>query len=258
MNQRIRHLIRNPFEVQLADVTLLQDEIEKYPYFSTLRTLLLFALKEHGHPTYLNELKKTGIYCPSRVALYHYLQKEQRPAEIQEPRTFQTDAATLQTTEVENSTENAPKSSVEIQESIEPIVVPEETTVPEAETTPQPMLPSQMTFSEWLSLSPVQTDTATSESPTEKDIKYKLIDEFIEKSPKILSVDKNDEPVGVKNQAPTEYSDLMTETLARIYVEQKKYDKALRAYKILSLKYPDKKDFFEEQIRQIESLGNFG
>ena len=49
MNSRIQHLINKPFEVQVSDVALLQDEIEKYPYFSTLRTLLLFGLKEFDH-----------------------------------------------------------------------------------------------------------------------------------------------------------------------------------------------------------------
>src|SRR5690606_17539284 len=78
MNPRIKHLIQHPFEVQLSDVSLLQDEIDKYPYFSTLRILLLFGLKEFNHDSYQEELKKTSIHSPSRVALYHYLKKERK------------------------------------------------------------------------------------------------------------------------------------------------------------------------------------
>src|SRR5690625_4773885 len=78
MNPRIKHLIQNSFEVQLSDVSLLQDEIDKYPYFSTLRILLLFGLKEFNHDSYQEELKKTSIHSPSRVALYHYLKKERK------------------------------------------------------------------------------------------------------------------------------------------------------------------------------------
>ena len=48
----------------------------------------------------------------------------------------------------------------------------------------------------------------------------------------------------------------MTETLAQIYADQRKYDKALRAYRILSLKYPDKKEYFEDKIQAIENLRN--
>ena len=47
---------------------------------------------------------------------------------------------------------------------------------------------------------------------------------------------------------------LMTETLARIYVEQKNYKKAIQSYKILSLKYPEKSSFFANQIKAIEQL----
>ena len=47
---------------------------------------------------------------------------------------------------------------------------------------------------------------------------------------------------------------LMTETLARIYVEQKNYKKAIQSYKILSLKYPEKSGFFADQIKAINEL----
>ncbi len=47
---------------------------------------------------------------------------------------------------------------------------------------------------------------------------------------------------------------LMTETLARIYVEQKNYKKAIQSYKILSLKYPEKSGFFADQIKAVKQL----
>ena len=46
----------------------------------------------------------------------------------------------------------------------------------------------------------------------------------------------------------------MTETLARIYVEQKNYIKAIQSYKILSLKYPEKNSFFASQIKVVQKL----
>ena len=46
----------------------------------------------------------------------------------------------------------------------------------------------------------------------------------------------------------------MTETLARIYLEQKNYDKAIKSYKILSLKYPEKSSFFADQIKAVKQL----
>jgi hypothetical protein len=46
----------------------------------------------------------------------------------------------------------------------------------------------------------------------------------------------------------------MTETLARIYVEQKNYERAIQSYTILSLKYPEKSGLFAEQIKAIQQL----
>ena len=43
----------------------------------------------------------------------------------------------------------------------------------------------------------------------------------------------------------------MTETLAKIYVKQNKIKKALYAYKILSLKYPEKVVSFANQIKGV-------
>ena len=45
----------------------------------------------------------------------------------------------------------------------------------------------------------------------------------------------------------------MTETLAKIYVKQGKYEDALKAYKILCLKYPEKISLFANQIDFIKN-----
>ncbi len=252
MNSRIQYLINYPFEVQLSDVALLQEEIERYPYFSTLRTLLLFGLKESDHASYQDELKKTSIYSPSRVALYHYLQKEKQPSTeemkateiaVEEPivESPKEEKAAVGTGNVETETNFIPE---------------EKATENKLETTSKAdVAHSEYTFSEWLSISKSQSEHKENQ-PSEKAIKFQLIDEFIEKSPKISPVSKTQE-IGhptKKTESPNEYSDLMTETLAQIYTEQKKFDKAVRAYKILSLKYPEKSDFFAGKIREIEYL----
>ena len=46
--------------------------------------------------------------------------------------------------------------------------------------------------------------------------------------------------------------DYMTETLAKVYVRQEKYKEALKAYKILSLKYPEKISLFANQIKDLK------
>jgi len=119
-------------------------------------------------------------------------------------------------------------------------------------------------FQEWLQLSqikPIDREVlkdepeATSESQFVKQKKNVLIDKFIEANPKIPPVKKNSE---ILNSINTSFSadttSLMTETLARVYLEQKKYQKAIQAYEILILKYPEKSSFFADRISDIKNL----
>ena len=45
-----------------------------------------------------------------------------------------------------------------------------------------------------------------------------------------------------------------TETLAKIYIKQQRYEKALEIIKKLNLKYPKKNVYFADQIRFLEKL----
>ena len=118
-------------------------------------------------------------------------------------------------------------------------------------------------FMEWLkitSFKPIIRDknedevlkkVNTSLSPLED--KLAIIDKFILDNPKIKPVTNTPRPRLVNNEERAEDS-LMTETLARIYLEQKNYDKAIQSYKILSLKYPEKSSFFADQIKAVKEL----
>ena len=50
--------------------------------------------------------------------------------------------------------------------------------------------------------------------------------------------------------------DYMTETLAKVYAKQEKYKEAMKAYKILSLKYPEKSVLFANQIKKLQKKQN--
>ncbi|MBP6558137.1 MAG: hypothetical protein KAX93_02855 [Flavobacterium sp.] len=114
-------------------------------------------------------------------------------------------------------------------------------------------------FQEWLQLSRlkpiVREETTKSITPEEEEKKKKqeLINKFIENNPKITPIAK-DAIVPVIESVTEDGSYLMTETLARVYLEQKKYSKAIQAYEILILKYPEKSSFFADRISDIKIL----
>lgn len=89
----------------------------------------------------------------------------------------------------------------------------------------------------------------------EKQKKAEIIDKFIENNPKISPIKPgNNTPIVQIEPVIEDNSYLMTETLARVYLEQKKYTKAIQAYEILILKYPEKITFFADRISDIKIL----
>lgn len=90
----------------------------------------------------------------------------------------------------------------------------------------------------------------------ERAKKMEIIDKIIEKNPshirldpakaKIYSADKN------AKDSLLESEHLVTETLAKIYALQGNVNKAIRAYEILSLKYPNKSVYFASLIKELK------
>jgi tetratricopeptide (TPR) repeat protein len=113
-------------------------------------------------------------------------------------------------------------------------------------------------FAEWLQLSklaPIQREVQETPIVNEDlDKKYSLINKFIAANPKIAPVKKDSPTPANTGKGVTESPGLMTETLARVYLEQKKYTKAIQAYEILILKYPEKISFFADRISEIKNL----
>jgi hypothetical protein len=103
------------------------------------------------------------------------------------------------------------------------------------------------TWQTWLKLNP--------ETPVLKgNIKQNAIEKFIEKEPKISKL-KEESSFTVKEKGDN-ISHLMTETLANLYLDQKLYSKAQKAFELLIEKNPLKADKFNEKLLRIKELRN--
>ena len=146
------------------------------------------------------------------------------------------------------------------EEVTEPII-PEESPNPETELELGKPLSftkkERHSFKEWLQLTSKNVDEEPQEEISEaleKKKKFDLLDKFIESRPKIVPKEDSKSKVNIKESVKMDKNELMTETLAKVYLEQKKYKKAVQAFKILSLKYPEKSGFFADQIRAVKKL----
>ena len=224
-----------------------------------MRALHLKGLFNQKSFRYNYELKKTAAYTTDRTILFEFITSDNFTAIQQE-----------KIDEIQKSLLN-----IEVHHMEEVIVLPQiETIAAEEETNeieptseekleigkPLPFTPSERhSFQEWLQLtkfSPIdrENEAINPQIEAEKQKKLDIIDKFIEANPKIAPVKETTKPPANISKSTEEPTHLMTETLAKVYLEQKKYTKAIQAYEILILKYPEKSSFFADRINEIKNL----
>ncbi|PQJ69370.1 hypothetical protein [Polaribacter butkevichii] len=253
------NLIEHKTKIQEVETAELKAVVEKYPYFQTARALYLKGLKNQDSFKYNNELKITASYTTDRTVLFNYItsndfnnQKEDIHQQIVEKISEEKINKISSTT-----TEPAIKKPIEASEKTNEIKVEEIKSELEIGK-PIPFSSTENhSFREWLQIStrkPIVREVKETIKKVEKpNKKEELINNFIENNPKITPLAK-DKIVTVPVAKNSQDSSLMTQTLAKVYLEQKKYENAMQAYRILSLKYPEKSGFFADQIKRIQIL----
>src|SRR5690606_16144822 len=103
---------------------------------------------------------------------------------------------------------------------------------------------------------PREPGARPAEPDPERRKKFELLDRFIANNPKIVPQESPMAKVDLKMSSTLDKNELMTESLARVYLEQKEYKKGIQAFKIWSLKYPEKSGFFADQIQAVRKLQN--
>ena len=112
-------------------------------------------------------------------------------------------------------------------------------------------------FTEWLRNTNTTDNEQKKPEKSAKTEASELIDKFIREEPKLVKPKKEFyNPVNMAKQSVADDITFVSETLAKVYVMQGNYSKALQAYEKLRLKYPEKRLYFALQIKNIRKLIN--
>ena len=265
------HIINKPIAINDKQTLGLEKMIVEFPYFQSARALYLKGLYNQNSYSYNFELKKTAAHTNDRSILFDFITSENFIA-IQKG-FYEEKIEAINNIDVTNfdivATENLPIQNNLEKSILSSIAISETEKIEKIEQKLELGKPldfsvnEKHSFQEWLQISRIKPinranvidiDNNFDENNIEKQKKSALIDKFIETSPKIPKVDKNSTNTEVYEQKIESNSYLMTETLAKVYLEQKKYDKAIQAYEILILKYPEKSFIFANRIQDIKYL----
>ena len=281
------HILQNANTILSPSQTReLEDIIEEYPYFQAARALHLKGLKNLDSYKYNNALKVTAAHTADRDVLFDYITSKEfiqnniadtiagRGAKLEDQEAVSEEIqpnpnAASMLTEAEEAAlpQNLGDAeqilNPELFESRKPEVGPEKAGEETKETDLQLGKPLPFTkkekhsFTEWLQLTSKGEEPENSQEDVMEELerkkKFELLDKFIANNPKIVPKENNPK-VNIKESTKINQNELMTETLAKVYLEQKKYKKAIQAFKILSLKYPEKSGFFADQIQAVKKL----
>jgi hypothetical protein len=288
------YLLANPQKITSEDLAALDLLVKKYPYFQSARALQLKGLKNNESFLYNDALKLTAAHTTDRDILFEYITSEkfiqneishsilQHDATVDEIKVISEDVSEQISLEIDKQLKAEMQKAENIlnpqlfQRKVESVTILAEKKEENPEEILQPDKPLEFTksdthsFSEWLKLTkakPIDRLEDTSEGKNDephkddRERKFELIDKFIQERPKIIPSEiENKTPKEEKNILTNPHSQpsdsLMTETLAKVYLQQKNYKKAIQAYKILILKNPEKSGFFADQIRAIDKLIN--
>lgn len=78
-----------------------------------------------------------------------------------------------------------------------------------------------------------------------------IVERFLKDPPSFRPSKNKMDSRNIAKESLREDPEIMTETLARLYTEQEHFKKAIQAYEILSLRFPEKSSFFAGRIREL-------
>ena len=218
-----------------------------YPYFQTARLLLLQNLYLLHDPSFDQELRQAAIYITDRKVLFQMIEAAHYQLKTQKP----------QTQKVAVSADERDSRTLSLIDDFLDSLPKEEEPEKKSKRKPTPA-DAAVDYVAYLMESETEEDREQAANVPQL-IGQSLIDSFI----------NNDKGKIVLNENPTLKPELdndtsgepkvgeqgyFTETLARIYIKQGNYSKALEIIQQLSLENPKKNVYFADQIRFLEKL----
>jgi hypothetical protein len=235
-------LLKHPYQFSAEEMEDLERINKKYPFFQTAKSMQLKFLKERQ--MFLKDLlTETAAQTIDRKVLFMYIEDDQLLFRNKEKKTTKSIEKEIEN-EVAKEEDIVQINNNKSEKSIEKIVEIANQKDEKSEVIIK--TEQKMSYLDWLA-------QINQDKKEKNNDFFDAVDAFLKNKPKIVPIkNKTYKAPAIIEKSVTEKQMLMTETLANLYVKQKKYDKAIQAFKILSLKYPKKSSYFANRISEIK------
>ena len=254
----ITELINHPEKMDRNTLYELRSSLAVNPYFQTLRLLMLQNLYIMHDPTFGEELNKAAVYITDRRSIFRMVEYAHYQIKTA-GRNDNVQKGTGRNGNGQNNIGNAESLSGEDRTAsiIESFLegMPFEEVSPAKKRMPTPA-DATVDYVSYLLAS--EDYSGVDDAPQMKG--QTLIDNFLEQDQgHLLLQDKTANPAASEEQytempASDDEEEYFTETLARIYIKQGRYQKAIDIIERLSAQHPSKNAYFADQIRFLEKL----
>ncbi len=266
-DQMLRYL-DDPSVLNERTLGELREILDEYPYFQTGHLLYVRNLQNESNFRYSGQLKTAAVYASDRTLLYHLLNPGHEKKEMHDVSlevniiSGSEDLPILELTdEIIEQHDNQPDESFK---SMVDHAGKEHFDLLNFEHSDSAYMLEGIGNVEEKPLSELAKEIShlvnNKEKISEPDQKADLIDRFIKVNPafpaKQSESSEISERINKQLDRVGENDEFITETLARIYVKQGLYVKAIQAFQKLSLKYPEKSVYFARQIEEVTNLLN--
>lgn len=252
--ESISTLIAQPEKLNKETLHELRQLVARYPYFQAARLLFLQNLFLLHDPLFGEELRKAAVFLPDRRVLFQLI--EGANYEIQ-PTPLETDPPAP--AEGIDRTETLIDDFLRTTANDEAPTAPRRPLTAADATTDYAAYLLQMDDAPTGEQTPEQTDDETTATT---DRSLKLIDDYIENQSERIQLKDEPEfvpeaadPEGANEESEgTDGNGFLTMSLAKIYVRQQRYEKALEIIRKVNLTNPKKSRYFADQIRFLQKL----
>ena len=250
MTSVIQQWMLHPVEMNRETLDELRVLMLRYPYFQTLRLMFLENLSLTHDGTLGDELRKSVMYVADRRVLFKLIEEGMRAFPV---------------TEVEKNITFAGVEEPGVDRTLT-LIDAFLSTMPKKDTG-RMELDYTMDYMAYLMNKSDEESVALGERKIDvpKLKGQKLIDGFIHESKSAKRIPLPISEIEINDSANKSISPLsvstdelddsyFTETLAKIYIKQHRYEKALEIIKKLSLNFPKKSAYFADQIKELERM----